>query len=78
MELEDRILQLEAQVSVQAELIRAIVGILPPPHPMYDAPFKVAVRSINELAQRSQSSMQAALEAALRDLNPMQMPRRRQ
>lgn len=77
MELEERLVKLEAENAVQSAVIRALVEMLPPPHPILDTPLLSAVRSINLRAAEEPEPMKQALQDALFVLNPMQIPRRR-
>lgn len=77
MELEERLVKLEAENAVQSAVIRALVEMLPPPHPLQDAPLVSAVRSINLRAAEEQAPLKQELQDALARLNPMQIPRRR-
>lgn len=77
MELEERLVKLEAENMVQSAVIRALVEMLPPAHAIHDAPLVTAVRTINLHAAEQKETRRQALQAALASLNPMQMPRRR-
>lgn len=77
MELEERLVKLEAENMVQSAVIRALVEMLPPAHPVHDAPLATAVRTINLHAAEQDEDRKRALQEALASLNPMQMPRRR-
>jgi len=77
MELEERLVKLEAESAVQNALIRALVEMLPPPHPMQDAPLLLAMRLINETSVTLPEPKQSALQAAMQAMNPLSMPRRR-
>lgn len=77
MELEERLVKLEAENAVQTAVIRALVEMLPPPHPILDTPLLAAVRSVNLRAAEESDPMKQALQDALAALNPMNIPRRR-
>ena len=77
MELEDRLLKLEAENIVQAELIRAVFGMLPAPDRIGDAPISVALEQIGKIAGRSPEPLKKAIQGAAADLNPLRMWRRK-
>ncbi|WP_447898015.1 hypothetical protein [Stenotrophomonas sepilia] len=77
MELEERLVKLEAENAVQSAVIRALVEMLPPMNSVLDAPLLRAVQSINHRAAEEPDPMKQALQDALSGLNPMQIPRRR-
>lgn len=77
MELEERLVKLEAENAVQSAVIRALVEMLPPPHAILDTPLLASVRSINLRAAEEPEPMKQALQDALAGLNPMNIPRRR-
>lgn len=77
MELEERLVKLEAENAVQSAVIRALVEMLPPVNSLLDAPLLRAVQLINNRAAGEPEQMQQALQDALAGLNPMNIPRRR-
>lgn len=77
MELEERLVKLEAENAVQSAVIRALVEMLPPMNAALDVPLVRAVQLINNRAGGEPEPMSQALQDALAGLNPMQIPRRR-
>lgn len=77
MELEERLVKLEAENAVQSAVIRALVEMLPPMNAALDVPLTRAVQTINNRAADELEPMKQALQDALAGLNPMQIPRRR-
>jgi uncharacterized coiled-coil protein SlyX len=77
MELEERLVKLEAENAVQTAVIRALVEMLPPMNAALDVPLTRAVQTINNRAADEPEPMKQALQDALAGLNPMQIPRRR-
>jgi uncharacterized coiled-coil protein SlyX len=77
MELEKRLVKLEAENAVQTAVIRALVEMLPPMNAALDVPLTRAVQTINNRAADEPEPMKQALQDALAGLNPMQIPRRR-
>lgn len=77
MTLEERVLKLEAETAVQAALIRALVAMLPPPHPMNDAPLKNVPHVIAAAAEKEPEPYRTALQVAAQELHPAKMERRR-
>jgi uncharacterized coiled-coil protein SlyX len=77
MELEERLVKLEAENAVQSAVIRALVEMLPPMNAVLDVPLVRAVQLINNRAAGEPEQMQQALQDALAGLNPMNIPRRR-
>lgn len=77
MELEERLVKLEAENAVQSAVIRALVEMLPPMNAALDVPLVRAVQLINNRASAEPEPMSQALQDALAGLNPMQIPRRR-
>lgn len=77
MELEERLVKLEAENAVQSAVIRALVEMLPPMNAVLDVPLVRAVQLINNRAAGEPEPMQRALQDALAGLNPMNIPRRR-
>lgn len=77
MELEERLLKLEAENAVQSAVIRALVEMLPPINAVLDTPLLRAVQTVNHRAAAEPEPMKQALQDALAALNPMNIPRRR-
>jgi uncharacterized coiled-coil protein SlyX len=77
MELEERLVKLEAENVVQSAVIRALVEMLPPMNSTLDVPLVRAVQQVNNRAQGEEEPLRQALQDALAGLNPMQIPRRR-
>lgn len=76
MELEERVVKLEALTRMQSELIRALVEMLPPPSPA-DKPLQDAIYRTNQFANDQPEPLCSELRKAVAELNPMNMPRRR-
>lgn len=76
MDLEQRLLALEAETLVQRELIRALIGRTKP-DPLLDASFNMAVQAVNAVARQSEPSYQQAIADALARLNPHKVARLR-
>ena len=75
--LEERLLKLEAESAVQNALIRALIEMLPPPHPVHDQPLMVAIRSINASSGQMEEPARSAHQAALQAMDPLKMSRRK-
>lgn len=73
---QERLLKLEAENLVARELIRALIAKTKP-DPIGDAPFTVAVQTINATARTAQPDYQQAIALTLKNLDPYSVARSR-
>ncbi len=76
-DLETRLLKLEAENAWQNELLRALVGMLPPLDRVRDAPLTAAKQAFNRASQELPEPVAQARNAAMAALDPWKIPRLR-